>query len=104
VTPDKRKPANRIDVYLNNDRLTLNEDYFWIPGKLVLMSERPQPPVLPLHTKAWLLLTLQWEELTRDLFPYPDLVVVENWDMGERDVYLFGSPAFDEHVCYEEDL
>lgn len=105
MTPrDKREPIDKIDVSLNNELLVRGMDYFWTPGKLVLMRQRPRPPVRSLRSKLQLLVTLQWDELRRKLVPYPDLVVVENWGMGDRDIYLFGTPDFDKYVCYEEDL
>lgn len=104
MDPDRRKPSTEISVFLNNDLLVRNKEYFWLPGRLVLMSDRPSVPPRTLWERAKLLLTLHWDELTRNRVPYPDLVVVENWGMGNRDVYLFGTPEFDAHICYEEDL
>ena len=75
-----------------------------MPGFLVLKKSRPRPPELTWWQKVKYAVTFDWHELTRDRFPYPDLVVIENWEMCERDVFLFGTPDFDRHIRYEEDL
>jgi hypothetical protein len=102
VTPDKRNSPNEIAVYLNNELLVRGQDYCWSPRSLVLWRPRPQPPVRSFWCKFKLLVSLDWHELLRVPVPCPDLVVIES--LLRRDTYLFGTPAFDEHVCYEEDL
>lgn len=98
------QPDNSINVELNGVVLTEGDDYYWVPGKLVLKRPRPRAPELTLWEKVKFILKLEWDEVTRPRYPYPDMVVVENWAMHARDVYLLGSPDFKKHVVYEEDL
>lgn len=96
--------SNKIDVQLNGVDLVEGVDYAWLPGKLVLKTSKPQPPRLGFWQKLRHIFRFEWAELTRIRYPYPDMVVVENWEMHSRDVYLFGTPEFHNHVVYEEDL
>lgn len=95
---------NKIIVELNGLLLEEGVDYYWRPGKLVLKSPKPLPPPLSFWEKIKHFLLLEWRELGRPRYPYPDLVVVENWSMHARDVYLYGTQDFDDHVAYEEDF
>lgn len=94
---------NSTDVYLNGVELYEGVDYHWTPkGKLVL--HRPEPKlVFPTFFDNVLNFFLfRWVEIGNPLCTYPDFVTIENWEYGHRDVYAFGTKAFNDFISYEE--
>jgi len=46
-------------------------------------------------------LMFRWAEIGNPECTYPDFVVVENFEYGSRDLYMFDTKEFDEFISYE---
>jgi hypothetical protein len=96
--------SNEILVFYNGEQLVDGVDYFWASGRVVLRRPKPFIGRRSFAQKLWLGLTFQWHELRRPELSDPEFVVVENWEFCSREMYVRGTPEFDNNVAYKEDV
>lgn len=98
-----------LEVSLNGVDLIFSKEYYLLPDsngflRVVLKFPKPKAQEQSLLDRLHLFVTGRWAELALPREPYPDLVVINNWAAGWRQMVIFGSKEFNDFVCYQEDV